>query len=305
MKAGAGSPRRDNAEPRDRPRSAGGEEKAPYRKRARGTPAFIDHETEQYIDEGIVADEARGAVRRGRKPGSTRANEGRKSDAGADQRTAPTKRRRRSSGIAPDMVGRLATAVGPKRAERLANRMAEAADEFAAEHLDDAARILTGIVREAPDVPEVRELLGLVRYRQGRWRPAVRELESFRQLTGSVEQNAVLADCYRALGNHTEVAVLWDELRQVSPDASLVTEGRIVAAGDLADQDRLTDAIALLSRGWQWPKRPRDYHLRRAYALADLYERAGDFPAARALFERVAQLSPELGGASARAAALR
>jgi tetratricopeptide (TPR) repeat protein len=257
-----------------------------------------------------VVDEAKGAVKRGRKsssiqrPGDRKASSSRASTSG-DERGAPTKRRRRSSGVAPDMVGRLATAVGPKRAERLANRMAEAAEEFAAEHLDDAARILTGIVREAPDVPEVRELLGLVRYRQGRWRPAVRELESFRQLTGSVEQNAVLADCYRALGNHTEVAVLWDELRQVSPDAALVTEGRIVAAGDLADQDRLTDAIALLSRGWQWPKRARDYHLRRAYALADLYERAGDLPAARALFERVAQLSPDLGGAAARADALR
>jgi tetratricopeptide (TPR) repeat protein len=257
-----------------------------------------------------VVDEAKGAVKRGRKPSSSqrpsdrKASSSRASSSG-DERGAPTKRRRRSSGVAPDMVGRLATAVGPKRAERLANRMAEAAEEFAAEHLDDAARILTGIVREAPDVPEVRELLGLVRYRQGRWRPAVRELESFRQLTGSVEQNAVLADCYRALGNHTEVAVLWDELRQVSPDAALVTEGRIVAAGDLADQDRLTDAIALLSRGWQWPKRARDYHLRRAYALADLYERAGDLPAARALFERVAQLSPDLGGAAARADALR
>lgn len=114
----------------------------------------------------------------------------------------------------------------------------------------------------------------------------------------------MLADCYRALGNHSQVAALWDELRQVSPDAALVTEGRIVAAGDLADQDRLMDAIALLSRGWQWPKRARDYHLRRAYALADLYERAGDFPAARALFERVAQLSPDLGGAAARANAL-
>lgn len=265
----------------------------------------MDHETEQYVDEGVVVDEARGAVRRGRKPASDQRSSASRSSSASGERGAPTKRRRRSSGVAPDMVGRLATAVGPKRAERLANRMAEAAEEFSAEHLDDAARILTGIVREAPDVPEVRELLGLVRYRQGRWRPAVRELESFRQLTGSVEQNAVLADCYRALGNHTEVATLWDELRQVSPDAALVTEGRIVAAGDLADQDRLTDAIELLSRGWQWPKRARDYHLRRAYALADLYERAGDFPAAYALFERVAQLSPELGGAAARAAALR
>jgi tetratricopeptide (TPR) repeat protein len=195
--------------------------------------------------------------------------------------------------------------VGQRRAERLAARLAEAAEDFANDHDDDAARILSGIAREAPDVPEVRELLGLVRYRQGRWRPAIKELEAFRLLTGSVEQNAVLADCRRALGQHTEVAALWEELRQVSPDAALVTEGRIVAAGDLADQDKLDEAIALLARGWRWPKRVAPHHLRRAYALADLYERAGDPLAARSLFERVAEIEPDLGDARARARALR
>jgi tetratricopeptide (TPR) repeat protein len=260
----------------------------------------VDHETEQVIDEGVVTEAAAAAVRRGRSGGG-RALSPR--SAGASR--SGTSRRRRQRATDSDLVARLSSSVGPKRAERLANRMAEAAGDFAEEHLDDAARIMSGIAREAPEVAEVRELLGLIRYRQGRWRPAIKELEAFGQLTGSVEQHAVLADCYRALGNHTEVANLWDELRRVSPDAALVTEGRIVAAGDLADQDRLAEAISLLSRGWRWPKRARDYHLRRAYVLADLYERAGDLPAARSLFDRVAAVDPELGGAASRAAALR
>jgi tetratricopeptide (TPR) repeat protein len=178
--------------------------------------------------------------------------------------------------------------------------LADAAEAYAEERIDDAARTVAGIAKEAPAVPEVRELLGLCRYRQGRWRPAIKELEAYRQLTGSVDQNAVLADCYRALGQHAHVVTLWEELRAASPDPALVVEGRIVAAGSLADQDRLGEAIALLSRGWRWPSRPRDYHLRRAYALADLYERAGDLPAARSLFERVAQLDPLLADAGAR-----
>ena len=33
------------------------------------------------------------------------------------------------------------------------------------------------------------------------------------------------------------------------------------------------EAIDLLRSGWRWPARPRAHHLRRAYALADLYER--------------------------------
>jgi len=153
-------------------------------------------------------------------------------------------------------------------------------------------------------VPEVRELLGLIRYRQGRWRPAIKELEAYGQLTGAVDQNAVLADRYPAIGDHDRVAALWEELRAVSPGAEAVTEGRIVAAGSLADQGRLTDAIALLARGWRWPQRPAMHHLRRAYALADLYERAGDLPAARELFTRVASHEPDLGDAAVRAASL-
>ena len=163
---------------------------------------------------------------------------------------------------------------------------------------------MSGVAKEAPEVAEVRELLGLIRYRQARWRPAIKELEVYSQLTKAVDQNAVLADCYRALGNHTRVAELWEELRAVSPGAEAVSEGRIVAAGSLADQGRLTEAIALLAKGWRWPRRPAMHHLRRAYALADLYERAGDLPAARELFARVAALEPDLGDAAVRAASL-
>lgn len=276
-----------------------------WRKRPRGLPAFVDHESETVVASEPVRGEARRAVARGRGstavPRRTGAPSGRPAERGRKRPRPGTHRDRHAAAL----VDRLSAAVGPRRAERLASRLAEAADDFANDRLDDAARILSGIAREAPNVAEVRELLGLVRYRQGRWRPAIKELEAFRQLTGSVEQNAVLADCRRAVGQHGEVNTLWEELRDVSPDAALVTEGRIVAAGDLADQERLDEAIALLARGWRWPKRVMPHHLRRAYALADLYERAGDPLAARALFERVAELDPDLGDAGARAVALR
>ena len=41
------------------------------------------------------------------------------------------------------------------------------------------------------------------------------------------------------------------------------------------------------------PKRPQEHHLRRAYALADLYERAGDVARARELFSRLAAADPD------------
>ncbi|MHB1139199.1 MAG: tetratricopeptide repeat protein, partial [Microthrixaceae bacterium] len=137
-----------------------------------------------------------------------------------------------------------------------------------------------------------------------RWKAAVKELEAFRTLTGSTEQHPVLADCYRALKRYADVDELWTELREVSPSAELVTEGRIVAAGALADQGDLAGALRTLSHGWRIPSKPRPHHLRRAYALADLYERSGDLPQARSLFGQIARAEPGFLDAAARADAL-
>ena len=84
-----------------------------------------------------------------------------------------------------------------------------------------------------------------------------------------------------------------------------MAEGRIVAAGSLADQGRLDDAIRLLSAAKTPTKRPKEHHLRITYALADLHERAGDVPRARQLFGQVAAVDPELGDVTARVRALR
>jgi hypothetical protein len=83
------------------------------------------------------------------------------------------------------------------------------------------------------------------------------------------------------------VEALWDELRQASPGAELVAEGRIVMAGDLADRGDLAGAIRLLERSKLDVRRPRPHHIRLWYAIADLYERAGDVPQARQWFSRV------------------
>ncbi len=156
-------------------------------------------------------------------------------------------------------------------------------------------------MRRAPDAAGLRELYGLTLYRLGRWKEAAAELERFRSATRSTEQHPVLADCYRALGRWALVDELWTELGAASPSAELVTEGRIVAAGSLADRDDLDGAIRTLGASWKLPKRSKPYHLRRAYALADLYERAGDVPRARSLFERIDVADPDLTDAGTRA----
>ena len=115
----------------------------------------------------------------------------------------------------------------------------------------------------------------------------------------------MLADCYRAMDRFDDVERLWADLRAASPSGALVTEGRIVMAGALADQRRLDEAIATLEDGPVKVKRPREHHLRLWYALADLRERAGDVPRARRGFERVAAAQPDFGDVSARLRALK
>jgi len=166
--------------------------------------------------------------------------------------------------------------------------LAGALDAFQAERWRDVKQALTPMVQMAPEVAMVRELLGLSLYRMGEWLKAADQLEAARRYDpGSVVVHPVLADCYRALGRHDAVDRLWGELRDLSPDASIVAEGRIIAASSMADRGDLAGAIRLMEKTMREPARPREHHLRSWYVLADLYDRAGEVIKARNMFSRV------------------
>jgi len=203
------------------------------------------------------------------------------------------------------VVAELASVAGPLRGPRLAARLGDAAHAYDRERYDEARRILRPVASEVPGVAAVMELYGLSLYRLGEWAPAARALEAFRAQTGSYDQHPVLADIYRAQRRFQEAASLWDELREASPDADLVAEGRIVQAGCLADQGELRGAIALMERAMRRVDRPLARHLRQWYVLADLYERAGDLPGARACFGRIRAADPDAYDVRERMRALR
>ena len=234
------------------------------------------------------------AVRRGSTPAGGRARaHGR--DRVLEQRPAsrgsvpPSEPRRPSRSTRSAWSGLL----GATKANRSIARLGEAADAFTDERFEDARRLLKPLVETIPDEPAIRELYGLCLYRLGRWRLAATELEAFATRTRSVEQHPVLADCHRALGHHRRVEELWAELGETSPEASVVAEGRIVLAGSQADQGRLAEAIATLEGGALGSKKLKYHHLRMRYALADLYDRAGEHQAARRQFEAVANADPD------------
>ncbi len=203
------------------------------------------------------------------------------------------------------VVNELEAAAGEARGAKLAHRMADATSAYEKERYQEARRILKGLAEEVPDVPAVRELYGLVLYRLGQWSAAAKQLETFNLLTGSFDQHPVLSDCYRALGRFEDADAVWALLREASPSGDLVAEGRIVAAGCRADQGDLEGAITLLEKSSRRVGRPQDRHLRQWYALADLYERAGDVPRARDLFARVDAADPDAFDVRARLRSLR
>ncbi|MDE0115976.1 MAG: hypothetical protein OXT07_05100 [bacterium] len=186
-------------------------------------------------------------------------------------------------GLSPE-AQHLEEAVGRRDAPRYRQRLERAEAAYEQDDYHEAWRALDGLAKDAPNVPEVRELAGLTLYRLGRWELATRELEAFRKLTGRTELHPVLADCHRAQQRWVDVDELWAELRDSEASTAVLAEGRIVAAGALGDRGELTEAVRLLSADFQRPRRAKEHHLRQAYALADLCEQAGEIPRARELF---------------------
>ncbi|MGH9040499.1 MAG: tetratricopeptide repeat protein [Acidimicrobiia bacterium] len=218
------------------------------------------------------------------------------------EKVVPT-RRRRASGQPRELTANAPQASGPRPA-RLAESLQKASRSIDRGYEQEALRILRPLKDRHPADPDVRELLGVAQYRLGRWAAARKELDAYVEMTGSAIHHPVLMDSARALGRHSVVDRLWEELRAASPVPEVMTEGRIVAAGSLADRGRLPEAIALLERGPISPKRIAEHHLRLWYALADLHERAGDIPGARHLFRRVSARNPAFVDVAERLAAL-
>jgi tetratricopeptide (TPR) repeat protein len=240
-------------------------------------------EREVWVDEGPLRSAAIAATERGA--------------------TAAVERRPRGD-LDPTVVAEVARDAGSSRAARYQERLLSAAEALDRGRFDDARRMVQPVLRDLPNISLAHEIAGLCWYGVGQWRKAAAELEMARTLSQGVRLHAVLADCYRAMRRFETVAQLWSELRAASPAPGLMAEGRIVAAGALADQGDLRGAIALFERQRDMPRTVREHHLRQWYALADLLDRSGDVVEARKFFSRVAGLDPDFVDVRERLAAL-
>lgn len=128
----------------------------------------------------------------------------------------------------------------------------------------------------APRSGAVREIAALALYRQGRFREALVEAQSYRRLTGRADQNHIIADCYRATGQPERAVPLAEEaLRSQRVPLAARVESVIVAASALADLGRFDQALGLLRRVKTREDVGGPEVLRVWYVTADILERSG------------------------------
>lgn len=147
----------------------------------------------------------------------------------------------------------------------------------------------------SPRDATVRELIGLSAYRLGRWDLALKELRTYRRLSGDGTHLPVEMDTLRALKRYDDVDEAWRLLGQVDVGPAAMKEGRVVYASHLLDRGRARDAWAVVS-----PKRltpdPFEEDLRVWYVAARAAAALDDADAARRLRDAIAKNDPAFPG---------
>jgi tetratricopeptide (TPR) repeat protein len=186
--------------------------------------------------------------------------------------------------------------------EKMVNTLTRAAEAYDRKRYEEALRLGRIVADATPGVAAVRELTGLAAYRAERWAMSRIHLRAYFTISGDPEHLPLVMDADRA--NHKDRAVekTFAELMESEPSAEVLAEGRIVMAATWADQQKYAEAIDLLTRAGaaKHLRNPSYRHVRLWYALADVYDRAGDTAAARELFARVVLAEPDAYDATQR-----
>lgn len=150
----------------------------------------------------------------------------------------------------------------------------------------------------------VREALGMALYQSERFREALRELQTYRRISGRADQNHLIADCHRALGSPEKAVALAQEALAAPIPEEARAEAAVVAGAALADAGRFDEAVGILRRFRTDPDTARPYDLRIWYVLGDVLERAGRRGEAAREFRRILRHEPDAFDTAERLAAL-
>lgn len=186
--------------------------------------------------------------------------------------------------------------------EKMIITLTRAAEAYDRKRYEEALRLGRIVAGAVPGVAPVRELTGLAAYRAERWNMAKIHLRAHFTIAGDAEHLPLVMDCDRANHRYRAIEKTFAKLEESEPPAEVLAEGRIVMASALADQQQYAEAIELLTKAGATKqlRNPAYRHVRLWYALADIFDRAGDTTSARELFARVVIAEPNAYDAKAR-----
>jgi hypothetical protein len=147
----------------------------------------------------------------------------------------------------------------------------------------------------APRDATVREILGLAAYRIGDWTKALRELRTYRRITGETTHLPVEMDVLRAQGRTDDVAAAWATLQDLGGTPAVIKEGTVVYASFLIDQGDVA-AARRLTRPTRLTHKPFSEDLKLWYVAARAAALEGDAGNARDLRNRILEHDPAFPG---------
>lgn len=201
-----------------------------------------------------------------------------------------------AGGELPKWVRDEITRTAPKaRREPALAHLSRAVTQFADERYGAAYEQLRQAKDLAPQAATIRELLGLSAYQIEKWDEALRELRTFRRISGETTQVPVEMDCLRALERPEDVHKTFRQLQGLDPRPETDDEARVVLASSQLDRGLVADAWKTIKPG-RLVANPRPSALRRWYVAARVAARSGDTETARTLAEAIARNEADFPG---------
>lgn len=140
-----------------------------------------------------------------------------------------------------------------------------------------------------------REIIGLSAYRLGQWETALRELRTFRRLTGEATHIPVEMDLLRALERPDDIKPVWQLLRKLDARRDTRDEAKVVYGSFLLDIDDPRQAWEV-TNPQRITKEAPESELRVWYVASRAAHRLGDTDTARRLFEAIEKADPAFPG---------
>ncbi len=147
----------------------------------------------------------------------------------------------------------------------------------------------------SPRDATIREIIGLSAYRLGRWEQALRELRTFRRLTGETTHLPVEMDTLRALERPKDVETAWAQLQRLGGSEATRDEGKVVFASYLLDSERAAEAWEVVKPGRITSDVSESRH-RVWYVAARVAARLGDRKTALQLYEAITRADAAFPG---------